>query len=351
MKFNKAEVAAIVTAQTEKLHSASSVKISLPQDAPIIVCFGGGVDSTAMLVALKRQGIRPDLITFADTGSEKPDTYDHVRLMDEWLESVGFPLVTWCQKNTMPSTAYDDLTGNCIDNETLPSLAFGMKSCSIKWKQGPQDYAVMGCSRGPNKQDPHPLWIDAQARGVKPVKLIGYDNGKADIRRSKNLKGSDANFQYVYPLQQLGWGREDCISAIIEEGLPVPIKSACFFCPASQKWELWWLAGKHPELFLKALKLEHKAMMGKHSRWGSDDCTYDKVWEEFVSKPADQWPTTDITVGLGRSFAWNHWARINKIVDSQGQFIGDREHCLRQAERLQAQGGNAADLRTCAGAI
>jgi hypothetical protein len=226
-----------------------------------------------------------------------------------------------------------------------------MKSCSIKWKQGPQDYAVMGCKRGPNKCDPHPLWIDAQARGVKSVKLIGYDSGKADLRRSKNLKGEDANFQYVYPLQQLGWAREECIQAIIKEGLPVPIKSACFFCPASQKWELWWLAGKHPELFLQALKLEHKAMMGKHSRWGSDDCTYDKVWEEFVNKPADQWPTTDITVGLGRSFAWNHWARINKIVDTQGNFIGDREHCLRQAERLQAQGGNAADLRTCAGAI
>jgi len=324
-------------------------RLNIPTDGPVIVCFGGGVDSTALLVAMKRAGIRPDLITFADTGGEKPETYEHVRAMDEWLIKVGFPTVSWCVKKTMPTTGYSDLSGNCVDNETLPSLAFGMKSCSIKWKQTPQDQFLKGVTKGPNKRAPHPLWIEAQAKGVKPIKLIGYDAGKADLRRSKNLKDSDADFRYVYPLQDLGWVREDCIQAIIEEGLPVPIKSACWFCPASQKWELWWLAGSHPELFMKALRLEHTAMMGKHSRWGSDDCTYDKVWEEFIDKPADQWPTTSITVGLGRAFAWNHWARENGIVDrATGEFIENSARYLAKAEQLKAAGGNAADLRTCA---
>ena len=322
-------------------------RLNIPTDAPVILCYGGGVDSTALLVALKRANIRPDLITFADTGGEKPETYEHVRIMDAWLESVGFPTVTWVAKKTLPTTVYDDLEGNCVDNETLPSLAFGMKSCSIKWKQGPQDQFLKGVTRGPNKRDPHPLWLEAKAKGVKPVKLIGYDAGKADLRRSKNLKEADADFRYRYPLQDLGWVREDCIQAIVEEGLPVPIKSACWFCPASQKWELWWLAGSHPDLFLRALKLEYGALVGKHSRWGSDDLTFDKDWIEFINKPADQWPTTSITVGLGRSFAWNHWARENGIVDVDGSFIADRDECLAKAEALQAAGGNAADTRTC----
>ncbi len=322
-----------------------AARIELP-DAPLVVCYGAGVDSTAMLVAMYQQGIRPDAITFADTGGEKPETYEQVRIMSDWLTARGWPAVTVCKYQTSRAP-YSDLEGNNTSNETLPSLAFGMKSCSIKWKAQPQDYAIKGCKGGPNKCDPHPLWLEAKRRGVKPVKLIGYDAGPADLRRSKNLKTECKDFQYRYPLQQLGWSRQECIAAILGAGLAVPVKSACWFCPASQKWELYWLAGKHPELFERALELEHKAMVGKHSRWGSDACTYGKDWEEFVNKPADQWPTTSITVGLGRTFAWNHWARINKIVNAEGKVTADPAALLAKAEELQAQGGNAADRRTC----
>ncbi len=315
-------------------------------DAPLIVCYGGGVDSTAMLILLKRNGITPAAITFADTGGEKPETYDTVRAMSQWCEAVGFPPVTWCKYQ--PSRApYADLEGNNTANETLPSLAFGMKSCSMKWKAQPQDYAIKGCKSGPNACEPHPAWIDAKARGVKPCKLIGYDNGPADLRRAKRLKTEDKSFSYAYPLQLVGWTREDCIREIIAEGLPVPIKSACFYCPASQKWELYWLAGKHPDLFERALQLEHRAMIGKHSRWGSDTCTYGKDWEKLVNEPADQWPTTSITVGLGRAFAWNHWARVQGVTDQAGRVIMDPAECLRRANELKQRGGNAADARTC----
>lgn len=223
-----------------------------------------------------------------------------------------------------------------------------MKSCSIKWKQGPQDHVLKGCRKGPNQRDPHPLWIESQRRRRKIVKLIGYDDSPADRRRSVKVKREDDDFLYAYPLQQLGMTREDCIALIVREGLPVPLKSACYFCPASQKWELWWLAGTHPDLFMRALELEHRAMLGKHSRWGKQDCTYGEDWEKLVSQSADRWPTTDITVGLGRSFAWNHWARENGLVNRRtGQFIGDRDHCLAKAEQLKRTGGNAADRRQC----
>jgi len=318
--------------------------IDLPAGAPIVVCYGGGVDSTAMLIELHRRGIRPDLITFADVGSEKPETYAMVETMSRWCRSVGFPEVTVCRKQTLASTSYTDLTYNCIDNETLPSLAFGLKSCSIKWKQGPQDQHLMGVTKGPNKCEPHPIWVDAQARGVKPVKLIGYDAGPADMRRSKKLKDSDDSFQYRYPLQQLGMAREQCITTIIEAGLPVPIKSACFFCPASQKWELWWLAGAHPELFEKALEMEVTAMTGHHTRF--DEIEMGAGFMELIGS-GKRWPSTSTTVGLGRSFAWNHWARMNNVCDSAGKVTASREHCIAQADKLKAAGGNAADLRTC----
>ena len=37
-------------------------------DDPIVVAYGAGVDSTAMLVGLHRLGVRPAMLLFADTG-------------------------------------------------------------------------------------------------------------------------------------------------------------------------------------------------------------------------------------------------------------------------------------------
>jgi hypothetical protein len=313
---------------------------------PVQVCFGAGVDSTAMLVALKRAGVRPDLITFADTGGEKRATYDHVERMQPVLKAWGWPAIDAVKYKTKPGTPYNTLEGNCVKNETLPSLAFGMKSCSIKWKHGPQDQFLMGAKSGPNACDPHPLWLRAQARWERVVKLIGYDSGKADQRRSKNLKTFDENFEYFYPLQLLGWERKDCIRAIVEELGPeyVPIKSACFFCPASKAWELFWLAANEPDLLERALHIERVALTGKHSRF--DELHFGDTWENLVRNAAS-FPSSNTSVGLGRSFAWNQWARVNGVVDDEWRVI--RSKCAEFAARANELRGddNALDGRTC----
>jgi len=311
--------------------------ITLPPNGGVVVCYGAGVDSTAMLVAMHRQGLRPDLITTADTGGEKPETYAYAERMDVWLASVGFPPITWCRKVTLPTTPYDDLEGNNTHNTTLPSLAFGMKSCSIKWKQGPQDQYLKGSQAPHNPMPAHPLWGAYKAGGAKIVKLIGYDDGPADQRRSKRLKTADDDFSYVYPLQQLGWAREECIRAIVEEGLPVPLKSSCWFCPASQKWEIFWLAGTHPDLFLRALEMEHGALTGRHSRWDGDL----GKWADVIR--GDTFPSAKGTVGLGRKFAWSFYAREQGIVDRDGNIKASPAWLLARSAELKNGGGNASD--------
>lgn len=118
--------------QRQRLHVALSGRL-------LAACFGVGVDSTAMLVALKLAGLRPDIITFADLVAEKPPTLLHLKRMNLVLAEWGWESITIVRKKTLPGTGYSDLYGNCMVNETLPSLAFGLKSCSIKWKQKPQD--------------------------------------------------------------------------------------------------------------------------------------------------------------------------------------------------------------------
>lgn len=312
----------------------------------VAACFGAGVDSTAMLVALHAAGIRPDVITFADTGGEKPETIAHVQLMNDVLAGWGWPRVDVCTKRPLAKTGYTDLYGNCFANETLPSLAFGMKSCSMKWKQGPQDQFLKGVKSGPNAAPPHPLWERSVATGQRIVKLIGYDCGPADTRRSKGLSGGDRDFDYVYPLQVIGWAREECVAAIGAAIGPhaIPCKSACFYCPASKVWELYWLAAHHPELLELALELERRALTGKHSRF--DEVEFGASWEDLV-RSADRFPSSTTTVGLGRSFAWNHWARVNDVVDEAGHVRRSPEHRERFLTHAQKGGGrdNAFDRR------
>jgi hypothetical protein len=208
------------------------MNLPFPSKPPLLVAYGMGVDSTAMLVGLAGRSIRPDAILFADTGSEKPETYAYEAVMQEWLKSVGFPPITRVRyepKNFKNWPPYSSLEENCLTNSTLPSLAFGFKSCSQKWKIAPQDKWTRSWKPA----------LECWSAGSKVRKMIGYDAGPADMRR-RNHAGSleDPLFSYEYPLQEWGWDREKCKAIIADAGLPVPEKSACYFCPATKPAEL-----------------------------------------------------------------------------------------------------------------
>ena len=45
---------------------------------PVTVAWGGGLDSTAMIVEMHERGEQIDLVTFANLHAERPWTYDTV---------------------------------------------------------------------------------------------------------------------------------------------------------------------------------------------------------------------------------------------------------------------------------
>ena len=285
---------------------------------PRIVNYGSGVDSTAMLVGMHARGERPDLIIFSDTGSEKPETIAYLDVMDAWLRKVGFPIIT--RVAYKPSRAkYTTLDGLCIAHETLPSLAFGKHSCSLRFKAEVIDRWILGVSRGPNKCAGWTPAVEARAAGIKPVKSIGYDNGKADGRRAGRAMTEDKHFRYRFPLREWGWDRQECIRQIEAAGLPTPIKSACWMCPASKKWELLWLAGKHPELFIRAIAIEDNARDGKHG--------------------------LDTVKGLGRNWSWREWAETEGILSGNEVVMSSAELLERAAAAKPEYEAN--DVRPC----
>ena len=256
------------------------MKRPLPR-SPLAVAYGAGVDSTAMLVGFVGRRIRPDLITMADTGNERPETYDYLPIIQRYLRRVGFPPVTVVRYQVQhPKHGhYATLEEQCLVNECLPSFAYGWKKCSLKWKRGPQDKF---CKTWPPA-------VQAWAEGRKVLKAIGYDAGPADTRRRCNWKlEDDDRYHYWYPLQDWNWDRDECKRQIAAAGLPVPMKSACWFCPAMRKSEILWLAREHPDLFKRAVQMEQVARNGRNALRTVAGLGRRFSWEEFVRKELSQ---------------------------------------------------------------
>lgn len=246
----------------------------MTNEQPLVVAYGMGVDSTAVLVGLHQRGERPDLILFADTGDEKPQTYAYLPVINEWLRSVGFHQVT-IVKNARPVSGDKSLSDSCLRLGTLPALAYGMHQCSLVWKRDPQHKYIKAWQPA----------IDAWAAGLKVVTCIGYDAGPRDSCRQYKAEGKESpGFQNRFPLIEWGWDRERCMAEIAAAGLPVPVKSACFHCPASKKAEIVWLRINVPEQFEKSLQMEAGA-------------------KAYHQRRADQTGKKP-TAGLGRNFSW-----------------------------------------------
>ncbi|ABQ71361.1 hypothetical protein Swit_5253 (plasmid) [Rhizorhabdus wittichii RW1] len=206
-------------------------RIDLHPRAPVILAYGIGVDSTALLIELHARGETPDLVLTADPGAEKPDTYEYQTMMAAWMASRGIPyeVVAYRPKRFKHYPPYATILTNLLANATLPSISLGRHSCSLKWKVAPQDAFL--------KQWPPAK--AAWAAGRKVVRLIGYDASPADARRYRHAAGiDDPLFECRYPLRDWGWTRARCEARIAQAGLPVPPKSSCFFCGAIEPDEV-----------------------------------------------------------------------------------------------------------------
>jgi len=199
--------------------------------APVIAAHGAGVNSTAMIIELQARGEPIDMVLMADHRSERPETDDFVPLFRAWMDDHSIPneTVRYEPKRFKHWPPYYSLLENLLTNGTLPSISFGRHSCSQKWKIAPQD-------RWTESWQPA---IDAWNHGQRVIKLIGYDCSPADNRRYAEREGHvDPRYAFRCPLREWGWDRDACVARIRAEGIPIPVKSSCFFCAAMKPHEV-----------------------------------------------------------------------------------------------------------------
>jgi hypothetical protein len=234
----------------------------------LLVCsYGGGRNSCAGLIGLRQRNIAPDRIQFSDTGvndAEKPETYAHIALMSEWCEGHGFPPITTVRVADNPIAVDRSLYAHCLRTGCLPSIAYGFRRCSQRWKADPQRRDLR-------------RWMDEpfHPHDAAVTRAIFYDSGESHRAHGNSGRGGETLW---YPLIEWGWDLERCVDEIRLAGLPIPAKSSCFFCPSLKKREVLLLKREHPNLFDRAVRMEqkafayHTAVKGLGRRWS---------WEEL----------------------------------------------------------------------
>ncbi len=257
---------------------------------PLVVSYGGGTNSTAMLIGMADRGERPDLIIFSDTGGERPEIYEYIEHFSGWLTKRGLPGVTTVRRDTTHGQhgTYTTLEENCLVNGVLPSISYGFKGCSLKFKGEVLDKFV----------NAWPPAIEAKRRQGPIYRAIGFDI--SETRRKR--KRSDGSWRYVYPLDEWQADRPMCEDMISNADLCLPGKSACFFCGAAKKREVIDLANTHPDLFARAVAIERRAVesgklrtvkgLGRHWTWEglvASNRKQQQLFKEPPETPCECW--------------------------------------------------------------
>ena len=214
----------------------------MKDNLPLVVAYGGGTNSVAMLCGFLEREIKPELIIFADTGGELPHTYNHIKMMSEKTkEWWGMPIEIVSKKY---QGEFEGLEGECQRRKQLPSLAYGRKACSLKYKQEPQRKFIKN-------------WM-GQINANTIYQAIGYDAGEGHraIGITENLLGKNRVSKNWFPIIEWMWRRQECVETIKRHGLPLPGKSSCFFCPSMKIGEILRLRKEYPEFFDRAIELE-----------------------------------------------------------------------------------------------
>ena len=221
-----------------------------------------------MIIGMYMRKIDIDLILFADPGAEQPHTYEFIETFNKWLKERNLPEIVTVHAVTKDGERLT-LEEECLNSGTLPSIAYGFKRCSLKHKISPQEKY---CN---NLEACKKVWES----GGRVNKYIGYDAGETRrVLHAAEIDKLDKKYEKHYPLYEWGWSREMCKEVIKSYGLPLPGKSSCFFCPSMKKKEIEDLWENYPELFARAVAIEHNAA-----------------------------PNLQTVKGLGRSWSWEEY--------------------------------------------
>lgn len=206
------------------------------KDRPLrAVNLGAGVESTCMVLMAAHGEITPmpDVAICADTHRERAATYENLRFL-QGANVLPFPI------NVVTGGDLGEQIERAVRREANgdgrpPFYVYSKKRCGPAQvrRQCTHDFKIVPVEREIKRL----LGLSRHARWPTEVcveQWIGISLKEAD-----RMKPSDrACIEIRWPLIEKKMNRRDCEAWMRGHGYPVPVKSACTFCPyrSDQEW-------------------------------------------------------------------------------------------------------------------
>jgi hypothetical protein len=188
------------------------------------ISMGFGVNSVALYLDQKDKGVDFEAV-YVDLECDWPETKEYVEM---FCNKYPVTIIKPGYVRESLRKIYDNLYDYCIDMKIIPYRT--QRWCTANFKVIPLLHYFQT-----------PCFV-----------LIGIDAGESHRAKLSSTKGTENRF----PLIEDGIDRNGCIEIIKSHGLPVPVKSGCWFCPFQRVSEFRKLRRLHPDLFCKAVEIE-----------------------------------------------------------------------------------------------
>lgn len=219
------------------------------KDAYRVLSFGGGVQSTtlALMAAHGEIGPIPDLVIFADTGAEPKPVMDHIK----WLNSgnvLPFKIETVSHDHSLTEAL--ERRADPDNDSRFTAAPFFTSTGGMGRRQCTREFKVDVIAKAIRQK------LGYKPRARIPVarveQWIGISTDEL-VRATPNRKRWIAN---RFPLLEKRMSRYDCELWLERNGYPVPMKSACTFCPYRSNAEWRDLKQRDPEGFEEACRVD-----------------------------------------------------------------------------------------------
>jgi hypothetical protein len=256
-----------------------------------LLSYGGGVQSTALLVLAAQREIQIDAALFSNVGedSEDPNTLRYVReVATPYAAEFGIDVIELGRigRDGQSKTLYAELMRPESRSLSIPvrmaNGAPGRRRCTADYKL--KVVAKWAKANGASAQTPADV-------------LIGISWDESHRLSTKHVAPWE---RPVYPLIDRRMTRDDCKAVIVRAGLPVPGKSSCYFCPFRKPSDFAKMRRDRPELFDKAAALE-TTLNERRTRLGKDAVFLTRFARPLADVVASEQPDMDFGTGPGET--------------------------------------------------
>lgn len=219
--------------------------------------FGGGVQSTAVLVLTAQGILHYDAFLFANVGddSENPDTLTYIsQHAKPFAAHYGINLVEVRRRLRSGSEAETLLQWTTNPTSRTIGIPVRMANGAPGNRTCTETYKIRVVAR----------WLREHGATPQNPATLGMGISMDEFWRMRNASGYK-HYGLEYPLIDRSLSREACREIITAAGLPIPPKSSCWFCPFHKLAEWQAMEREHPERFDRAAALEQQLTIKRAS--------------------------------------------------------------------------------------